>query len=513
MLALKYSTISYLLLFALLCVACDSGQDTILETDEIIPPQGEFTCDDLVPAIWDKGDGTLTNPYLLENASHLFYLAQEVNDTLSATPKDFEGKYFKITQNIDLKSCPWTPIGGEKGQTDKAYLFNGHLDGNNKPISNLYVARPNMELAGFFGKTGRRSSLKNLKFVDGEVIGKRLVGGIAGIMYNELMENCSFEGSVIGDELVGGLVGLSEVLSTRVMVKDCYFKGTLSGKTNTGGIIGFALGARLANCYSDGTITGQVATGGLLGYCGNDSKIMHSYALGEVMGDKNVGGLVGNLKTLAMVEDCYFSGSASGMDNVGGIVGAMSEASGNTVIQRCQNSGSIEASSRFGGGIVGYSYNNSIALSFNTGKISGNKYIGGICGGLETTSTTLASIINCYNTGTIAGNSYGCGIAGRAAGLTDLQFCYSTGTIEEINEGAIYYGITPSDIVTGYKVTQCFYLEGSVYTQTSQSTTSQHMKSEQFIEDLTDVTGFVPKGYKIDTDEALNDGYPILIWQ
>ena len=61
--------------------------------------------------------------------------------------KDFSGKTVKLTDDIDLGSQEWTPIG------DDGYnnLFSGTFDGNGKTISGLQITSANDGFVGLFG--------------------------------------------------------------------------------------------------------------------------------------------------------------------------------------------------------------------------------------------------------------------------------------------------------------------------------------------------------------------------
>ena len=73
-----------------------------------------------------EGKGTQDDPYQIANGEQLAYLAQQVNnDALSS-----DG-YFVLTDDIDLGSKKWTPIGSDD------YVFWGIFNGNGYTISNL----------------------------------------------------------------------------------------------------------------------------------------------------------------------------------------------------------------------------------------------------------------------------------------------------------------------------------------------------------------------------------------
>ena len=55
-------------------------------------------------ATWTNGNGTENNPYLIESAAQLAYLAYYVNNDNPSS-----GKYWKLTTDVNLNSLQWTP--------------------------------------------------------------------------------------------------------------------------------------------------------------------------------------------------------------------------------------------------------------------------------------------------------------------------------------------------------------------------------------------------------------------
>lgn len=55
-----------------------------------------------------KGRGTKEEPWLIENAEQLAYLAQQVNNGT-----DYKREHFRLVSDLDLSGNEWTPIGTE----------------------------------------------------------------------------------------------------------------------------------------------------------------------------------------------------------------------------------------------------------------------------------------------------------------------------------------------------------------------------------------------------------------
>ena len=78
------------------------------------------------------GTGTESDPYQISNGAELAYLAQQVN-----AGESYSDKYFTLTNDIDLGSKEWTPIGNENESWD-GYKFEGTFDGDGHTIRGLY---------------------------------------------------------------------------------------------------------------------------------------------------------------------------------------------------------------------------------------------------------------------------------------------------------------------------------------------------------------------------------------
>lgn len=76
------------------------------------------------------GDGSKTNPYKIATAEQLAKLARDVNN--GNTSQAFLGKYFKLTDDIDLSGGIWMPIG--------KYYNYGNGNGNNRLFSESLMA-------------------------------------------------------------------------------------------------------------------------------------------------------------------------------------------------------------------------------------------------------------------------------------------------------------------------------------------------------------------------------------
>ena len=174
-----------------------------------------------------------------------------------------------------------------------------------------------------------------------------------------------------------------------------------------------------------------------------------------------VGGIVGANKACGIIRNVYFSGSVVGNRYVGGIAGSQDRHATQDgvdlpggIIEKAYASGTVRSNNSKGdtyvGGIAGYNGRGArVSEAYNTAKVTGRNYTGGIAG------TNDGSIINAYNTGTIDGGSYVGGIAGSNSSYGSIQNTYNTGIVNGIDN--IYGGIVGNS-ATG--ITASFFTQG-----------------------------------------------------
>lgn len=321
-------------------------------------------------AQWDKiwmGEGSANDPYQISDAEKLTALQTQVNENGFS----YTGKWFRLTNNIDLNNELWTPIG-----VDALHSFGGSLDGGGKTISGLKV-ETNGALAGLFGSVrgtyGVPMTMRDLTLKNGSVkytsSGTSCSGGLVAIVEGEtalelrnvVAENLTVSGGIFGS---GGLLGRG-----RVAMTNCHNRGgSVTGKY-AGGLAGMG--------YSN--LQDHVLAG-----CTNSAK---------VVGKRTAGGMTGN--------ETYSDGSYTS----------------------CANSGSISATQGYASGIAaGGSYER----CSNSGAVTGQQAAGICVNGSKAT--------NCSNTGAVTGTGTGTGYAAGIltndgyGGVT--EFCWNTGKVE-----------------------------------------------------------------------------------
>ena len=94
---------------------------------------------DLIDTVYAGGSGTKDDPWLISTDKQLAKLAHDV--TSGKSKAMFAGKYFRLTQDIDLSQGKWMPIGtwkcNKKDNNDR--YFAGKFDGDGHTISNMQI--------------------------------------------------------------------------------------------------------------------------------------------------------------------------------------------------------------------------------------------------------------------------------------------------------------------------------------------------------------------------------------
>ncbi|WP_407442139.1 InlB B-repeat-containing protein, partial [Fibrobacter sp.] len=184
----------------------------------------------------------------------------------------------------------------------------------------------------------------------------------------------------------------------------------------------------------DSYFKGDCYVGGLVGDADGENvtlSITNSYNTGSVNGTGIfVGGLVGDAYNSTLsITNSYNAGSVSGSgSNVGGLVG---DAYNSTLtITNSYNAGSVSGGTNDVGGLVGRNSGGEMTItnSYNAGSVSGTSVVGGLVGYGQGT----LGITNSYNMGSVSGgeNSYYVGgLVGYGQGTLSITNSYNAGAV------------------------------------------------------------------------------------
>lgn len=379
--------------------------------------------------------GSVTNPYVISNETHLKNLSAIVNgrDALNsivgsnnnsvtaedvvATDKTYKDCYFVVAADLGTADAKieLVPIGKDSTHYFAGTIFGGNdSDANNRTMRtiNLNIQQSGVSNVGLFGYV-KGASISYIKTA-GTIVGGNATGGLVGCMENGEIFNCANSATVTGRERVGGIVGYNPDNQRGKIYGTIINDGAINGTNMVGGLVGQWHGEwNLNGTYGTFTNTGNVnggtgaSVGGIAGFA--DRTIKNAANSGNVVGGTSVGGIAGRCQ--APIENSYNTGDVRGTATtsqgeitgsptgvfVGGITGYTSA---NASISNCYNTGHISALSTSGGylsnanyvgGIVGFAQ---AAVSYCAnigGLIEGNDYLGGIVGNSSST------IDHCYD--------------------------------------------------------------------------------------------------------------------
>ena len=414
------------------------------------------------------GDGTADDPFRIENAAQLAYMATSgvVSSSPYSSANKSIGKYYKITADtIDLSAHDWIPIS----------TFGGSLDGGGCTIVGMYCQEKNPNGGNGFGLFGEvdpdgnldraYSEIKNLNFEDCiiEATGSSssdYVGILAGAVYRGIgISGCTVKNSTISltGRLggTGGLVGYfghnnSRGFNFNSVMTDCYvFDVTIE---NEEGMVGGLIGGsgynvqKIEGCtVEDVSITTEGASsngakaGGLIGHA-NGGTVECTIKDCVVTGDSSIngesgmcgGGLIGIIyqkrpyQTLT-VQSCSSRADVTGNAKYyGGLVGRVQDGNSTytaTVIDSCFAAGNVTSSNNDTGGLVGH-MEGVIKNSYAEGDVESKlHWTGGLVGSL------MGGIENSYASGDVKGRYATGGLVGSADYKGEVKKSYALGNV------------------------------------------------------------------------------------
>lgn len=248
--------------------------------------------------------GSVTNPYVISNETHLKNLSAIVNgrDALNsivgsnnnsvtaedvvATDKTYKDCYFVVAADLGTADAKieLVPIG-----KDSTHYFAGTIFGGNDSDANNRTMRTiNLNI--------QQSGVSNV--------------GLFGYVKEATISYLTTAGSIAGGAAVGGLVGYADG-ADGVTISNCRNNATVKalGRAATfgdtqgaylGGFVGYATASvTVKNCYNGGEITTVTSwphsntVGGIVGHLGTGGEVSYCYNKGKVVGLDNIGGIVG----------------------------------------------------------------------------------------------------------------------------------------------------------------------------------------------------------------------------
>lgn len=324
------------------------------------------------PVLTLSGKGTEAEPYLITNAANLVELADACASATSTTRGHYNGVYFKITADIDMKDVKdFYGIGTAKpGSAPGAstFYFGGIIDGGGHTISNMRIEGAVFDDAG--------------KVKNSNATGSRSYTGFVGTMYKgAAVKNLTIDATcyIASYQYVGGIAGYA---NETTQITNCVNMANIDCYTgNGGGILGYAQKTSatqgdiiISDCLNTGRVRcGTLQAGGIVGTA-RWSQIIRCANTGEIIADTFNAAQTANNSTRA-----------------GGIGGSLE----GTIVTDCINYGDVYASLSQAGGICGSGVGktdtpdgkmtNCISIGAALGKSGERSIFVGLCGSVGNT--------------------------------------------------------------------------------------------------------------------------------
>lgn len=364
-----------------------------------------------------NGDGTESNPYLIEDLADFDTFANSAN----AATYWAAGVHTKLMTDIDLSGrtyttaviAPDTPFHGvfegdshtiinlvidTQGANNNGLGLFGVIDGFDARVENTGIlgcdiigGNASQNIGGLCG-TNRQGTIKNchanIPFTSGDYSSS--IGGLCGTNSYGIIMNSHATGSIIGgvikSQKLGGLCGMNYG-----NIDSCYAMVSINAGYTLGGLCGENYSGLITNCYATGSVTGKNALGGL---CGHSyyGKISNCYAEGQITGNLRwIGGLCGYSES-GEISNCFAKGSVTGANNSENLGGLLGQKSGGS-LNNCYSTGLVTSG------------NNSNALGglcgrFSDSNINNSYSIGAVVSGDN--STNLGGFLGCLYSGIIS---------------------------------------------------------------------------------------------------------------
>ena len=279
-----------------------------------------------------KGDGTAESPYLISKVDEVNYIKTE-----SDAGNNFKDKYFKLTADVTLPA-DWQPIGNSYENH-----FAGHIDGSGHTLT---VPKGGLPLFGYV----EGASVKNLNLYGEQIEGFGLIN---------YYEGRGKSGTVVTLDNITIKKGTKTLRSGLI--------GGIRTKMNGAACASAKYVVDIKNCTAE--------KGTVIGYTG-DQEWIGTFA-GRVNG---------------RIDNCISYADVKGSQYVGGIASRIDNAMGEFKVTNSEFYGTVTATDKYAGGIVGGGYDNSTAPNGfapiienckSEGTIAGTSFVGGITGGDE----------------------------------------------------------------------------------------------------------------------------------
>lgn len=416
-----------------------------------------------------EGNGTEDSPYILKTPQDM------VNMRTLAT---LGGEtWFKMANSIDMAGVTnYIPVN-----YDQNYERKIHFDGGNFTLSNftcnddncsypsvfgvLYGTCKDLKitnaaitsqgqvagiLGGYVGTKGKPATVTNVS-VQGTVTSDvDRVGGMAGVVYESIFEDCYAE--VVVSTAKSDAAGFAGKIQGETSFVRCKVKAevtsTASEKNRTGAFAGWVDGTTVTfeDCEvlegstvtdNPDNATGYLGfNGGLIGYAGSSVRTVIKKCSVNVLLDMPNARCVGGLIAYAAAGEVEISGASVsgtivGNQYVAGLIGSFTENATTLTIDGSNSDASVTGTVHYVAGLVGNIDKGTKTIiigSHSAGAVkSGGSSIAGLVGAISAGTLMME---DCYATGNVSGNNNTGGLVGNLSVNGSVEKCYyKTGVV------------------------------------------------------------------------------------
>ena len=229
---------------------------------------------ELDPTIFASGDGSESDPFVIETEEQLRAFAVSLGDAVT-----YEGLTVSLDADIDVGGAQWVPIGEGLNPFDGTFLGNGHTVSGMTMGTETEAFKVDAETwNGFFSVLSDHAVVRDLNLSDIALNlttdGPLSVGGLAGYVSNSDDTEEQLTGALVDNCTVSGSIDVALV-------------GNSFTQTYVGGISSYLYKGAIINCVSDVDITLSdeggfwTIAGGLVGMV-NRGMLANSISHGDV---------------------------------------------------------------------------------------------------------------------------------------------------------------------------------------------------------------------------------------
>lgn len=279
----------------------------------------------MVATKYKSGTGTQSNPYIISNGDELAFFSSQLENN------NYEGKYFKITNNILLNEGEFKYENGKILYVigNNTYYVDNNKYYDNPDFTGEEVGTINImpSLNGFNGVLDADYHVI-YGYYSTEPLFTDLNGDISSLYIENAFINSNSSTAIFADTITssditnvvvdGTVLSSTYVNNEPIVVTDVLSDYSELNEIILGGIAVYIEDATLINCINKANIYGGFIAGGLVGYT-VDSSIVNAYSTGNIT--SNISSTIGVVNGTEIIDNLYNTGVING-----GLVGYVIDA-------------------------------------------------------------------------------------------------------------------------------------------------------------------------------------------